>query len=100
VQAVALRVDSEISERGVFLAQAEVLARLRRVLADPELEGGLLRAGQRAGDLAGAAQERIELSGEPRFDRGGGEDRRDLDSDLSGLHRTRLARGFEEVPRC
>ncbi len=86
MQAESLRVDSEVTERGVFLAQAEVLARLRRVLADPELEGRLLGAGQRAGDLARAAQERVELSGELRFQGGGIKNRPDLDSDLTGLH--------------
>ena len=92
VQAVALRVDSEVAEGGVLLAQAEVLTRLRGVLADPELEGCLFGAGQRAGDLARATQDRVELSGEPRFERGDTEDRRDLDSDLTALHCTSLTR--------
>jgi hypothetical protein len=60
MQAVALRVDAEVAERGVLLAQD--LARLRRVLADPSLRAAC-SAPVRAGDLERAPQERVELSG-------------------------------------
>jgi hypothetical protein len=98
VQADAHRVDSEVAERCVFLAHAEVLACLRRVLAEPELDGRQLGTGQRAGDRAGAAQESVELGGELRFERAGRQDRRDLDSNLTGLHGTNVARAGATQP--
>jgi hypothetical protein len=93
VQAVALRVDAEVAVRRVLPAQAEVLARLRRVLADPELQRRLLGAGQRARDPAGTAKERVELRRERRLGRRDIEDRRDLDPDLAGVRGTDLNAG-------
>ncbi len=83
VQADALRVEPEVGERGVLLAQAEVLARLGRVLADPELQRRLLGAGQSPRDPARPTHQRVELRCEARLQGRGIEDRRDLDPDLA-----------------
>jgi hypothetical protein len=57
---------------------------VRRVVADPELQGRLLGASQRAGDLARAAEERVELRGDLLFKRGSREYGRNVDSDFTG----------------
>src|SRR5262245_10279197 len=64
VQAKAMRVDAELAERRVPLAEAEVLARLRWILPNPEFQRRLLGTRQRAGELAGAAQQRVDPIGE------------------------------------
>jgi hypothetical protein len=74
-----------------FSLRLKYFRALRRILADPELEGRLLCAGHRTGELAGSPQQCVELSGQPRFERGGIDDRRDLESDLTGLHSASLS---------
>src|SRR5262249_15625893 len=97
VQAKPLWVDAELAERRVLLAEAEVLARLRRILADPELQRRLLGTRQGAGELAAAAQQRVDPICEVGVGRTRVEYRRDLDPDFARMPLLRVRprrRGF------
>jgi hypothetical protein len=83
VQAKALGVDAELAEGRVFLAEAEVFARLRRVLADAKFQCRLLGTRQRTRELAGAAQQRADFICEVGVGRTDVENRRDLDPDFA-----------------
>src|SRR5436190_15495822 len=64
VQPEPVRIDAVVAVRRVPRAEAEVLARLRDVLVDPELERGLLGSRQRAREPARPPQQRIHSVGE------------------------------------
>src|SRR4051812_7621321 len=64
VEAAPLRIDAEVAVVRVLVAQAEVLACLRRVTVDPEFQGRLLGAYQRSRIRARPAQEAVDLRGE------------------------------------
>jgi hypothetical protein len=86
VEPQAVRVDAEVAVGGVLLAQAEVLPRLGGVFVDPELQGCLFGARERAPDAAGAAKEGIDALCDLAVDVRRPEHRRDLDPDLSRVH--------------
>src|SRR5262249_44694474 len=90
VQADAVRINAEVAVTLVLRAQAEVLARLGRILADPQLQRSLLRAGHRPSDHAGAPEDRVEAFGERVVTARVADERRDLDADLSCVHPPRL----------
>src|SRR5207248_8320295 len=90
VQTQPLWVDAKVTVRRILLAEAEVLARLRRILAHPELQGRLLSVGQSARDLAGSAQERVHPLAEFGIARGSVQDGCYLDPNLGDRKSTRL----------
>src|SRR5262249_42539576 len=90
VQAKALGIHPELSVAPVLLTQAEVLPRLGRIFVDPELQRGLLGAGQRTSDEAGAPEQRIDTTNELVVTFRGTEEKRDLDAGFPHVHPRRV----------
>jgi hypothetical protein len=67
VQAEAVRIDAVLAPLRVLLAHVEELARRLAVAVEVEGERGLLGAGHRAGDVAGAVKQVVEPGGELRI---------------------------------
>src|SRR5262249_26600077 len=93
------RNPTEVPVGLVLLTQAEVLARLGRILVDPELQRRLLGAGQRTSDQARAPEERVDTVGELVVPTRGADERRDLDADFSRVHSGRLERRARKPSR-
>src|SRR5581483_8126520 len=91
------RVDAEVSVPLVLGAQAEVLARLRRVAVDPQPQGRLLRSRKRPGEPAGPPEERVDALGDPGVRAGRVENGRDLDAYLARVH-GRQPTGLRRLP--
>jgi hypothetical protein len=85
VEAAPQRIDTEVAVVRVLVAQAEVLACLRRVAVGPEFQGRLLGAYQRSRNRTRPAQEAVDLRGECRIGASGLEARRNLDSNFAGV---------------